>query len=95
MTDITHRTFSLDYEVVKAFEAAVPRGERSKFINEAMAAAVGIRTDNAGELNIPKEKLLAATVADLTSKLEAAKKRIKELEKIKGDDEWCHIKRHK
>jgi len=72
-TVLTH--FTVDSGVWEAFKGAIPRGERSRHIQAAMAAAAGARQKTTD--GIPKEKLLEQTVADLNVRIEAKNKELK------------------
>jgi glutamine synthetase type III len=76
------RAYSIDSEILTLFESKVPRGQRSKFVRDSMAAAAGI--DAQETEGIPVEKLLEQKVRELTLKLEDA---AAELAKIKEEQD--------
>lgn len=73
------RNFSIDSNILSAFEAVVPRGERSDFVQKSMAARAGVKVKV--EEGIPREKILEDTVVKLTTEKEELIKKIEQKDK--------------
>lgn len=82
MANKTNRTYCLDVGVVNAFEAMVKGGERSKFVNDALAGMVGLKLDKKD--GVPVDGLMAASIAELSKKLEDSEAELSKLKEEHG-----------